>query len=210
MICPKGLKSNPNKDLKSIDYITIHCTGNTKPTATAHSHAKLQYGGNSGNETSWHYTVDKTEIWQSYNDNQMCYHAGDGYSGTGNNNSIAIEICVNDRAGFKQACKNTAELVAYLMDKHNIPIDNVVQHNKWSGKNCPEQIRAGNWGVTWNGFIGMVKSKLRPSLKVGDRVKVKTGHYIKSINADGSVVIETAKGKCRYVVSGVSRLVSDG
>jgi N-acetylmuramoyl-L-alanine amidase len=40
------------------------------------------------------------------------------------------------------------------MSKHNIPIGNVVQHNKWSGKNCPRRLRASGWST----FINQIKS----------------------------------------------------
>ena len=39
------------------------------------------------------------------------------------------------------------------MDKYNISISNVVQHNKWSGKNCPRNLRKSGWGT----FINQIK-----------------------------------------------------
>ncbi len=116
-------------------------------------------GGSGGTETSWHYSVDYCDIYQSFNDNQMCWHAGDG-SGPGNTTSIGIEICVNNKATFNQACKNAAWLVAGLLKKHNLGIDRLVQHNRWSGKNCPAELRSGAWGVTWDDFHAMVKHEL--------------------------------------------------
>lgn len=162
-ICPAGLKNNPNRNLKSIDYITIHNTGNYTASATAASHANFLLNGSGGSQTSWHYTVDKDSIYQHFEDASECWHAGDGNNGTGNYTSIGIEICVNDKAGFALACTNAAELAAELLLKYNLPIDRVVQHNKWSGKNCPTEIRSGSWGVTWNGFIEKIKSALSES-----------------------------------------------
>ena len=43
------------------------------------------------------------------------------------------------------------------MKKYNIPINNVVQHNHWSGKDCPKFLRSGSAGINWNGFITKVK-----------------------------------------------------
>ena len=159
MLCPPGLRNNPNRLLKYVDFITIHGTGNYNPTATANSHAKYQCNGSGGTQTSWHYTVDKSEIWQSFCDDQECWHAG---SSTGNATSIGIEIAVNDRAGFSTACENTAWLTAELLKNHNLTIDKVVQHNYWSGKNCPAELRSGAWGVTWEDFLGMVQKNLAP------------------------------------------------
>ncbi len=154
-ICPSGLSNNPNRKLKSIEYITIHNTGNYSPTANALAHASLLYGGTGG--ASWHYSVDKDSIYQSFEDTSQCWHAGDGSDGPGNSTSIGIEICVNDKPGFIKACENAAKLTAELLKKHGLGIDRVVQHNKWSGKNCPAEIRLGSWGVTWDSFIAKVK-----------------------------------------------------
>jgi len=135
-------------------YITVHQTGNTSKGADAGAHARLQANGNS-RSASWHYQVDDKEIIQSFSDNAQCWHAGDG-RGTGNLNSIGIELCINSDGDYKKTLENGAELVRHLMAKYNIPIINVKQHNHWSGKNCPAQIRAGKEGISWNDFLNMV------------------------------------------------------
>lgn len=146
-----GIKMSPQ-------YITIHETDNTNKGATASAHANLQYNGNS-RTASWHYTVDDKSIYQSIPDNEVAWHAGDGSSGTGNRKSIGVEICVNSDGDFTKAKQNAAELVRYLMNKHNIPISRVVQHNRWSGKNCPRRIRSEGWSK----FIDLVKkTKIEP------------------------------------------------
>lgn len=151
-----NLTNNPNKNLREIKYITIHNTGNYSPTASASNHADYLYNNSYNDGISWHYTVDKKEIWQSFLDTRACWHAGDG-NGDGNMASIGIEICVNDKNGFPQACDNAAFLVAKLLKTYNLDISRVVQHNKWSGKNCPSELRSGAWGVTWNQFIDKIK-----------------------------------------------------
>jgi len=156
-ICPAGLKNNPNRKLKSVSFITIHTTGNRSATATAKNHADYQYGGSGGASKSWHYTADKDEIWQSFDDFSECWHAGDGNNGPGNCTSIGIEICVCDKSGFASACDKAAWLAATLMKKHNLTIAKVVQHNRWDKKNCPAELRSGEWGIDWNGFVALVK-----------------------------------------------------
>lgn len=156
-ICPAGLRNNPNRIMKSINYVTIHCTGNRSASATAASHANYQHSGSEGRQASWHYTVDKNEIWQSFEDNQECWHATDG-NGPGNTSSIGIEICVNDQAGFKKACDNAAWLVSELLKKYGLSVDKVVQHNKWyPAKDCPSELRSGVWGVSWENFVLLVR-----------------------------------------------------
>ncbi len=48
------------------------------------------------------------------------------------------------------------KLTAFLMHKYNIPIENVVPHKKWSGKDCPSRLLYGLYGG-WDGFIEKVK-----------------------------------------------------
>jgi len=165
-ICPPGLRNNPNRNLASISYITIHNTGNYAATATARNHADYLFGGSAGAQASWHYTVDSNEIWQSFEDYRACWHAGDGTNGPGNSTSLAVEICVNNRAMYKKACENAAWLTAELLKRHGLTIDRVVQHNRWSGKDCPREKRSGIWGVTWADFIGMVRKALEPPAPV--------------------------------------------
>lgn len=136
-------------------YITVHQTGNVSRGANADMHGRLQANGNSRN-ASWHYTVDDIEAVQSFEDNAQTFNAGDG-RGDGNLNGISVESCVNVDGDYGKTIRNTAELVAHLMKKHNIPLSRVVQHNRWSGKNCPAQIRAGKDGITWSKFLDMVK-----------------------------------------------------
>ncbi|MEK3890261.1 N-acetylmuramoyl-L-alanine amidase [Bacillus sp. FSL K6-3431] len=137
------------------NFITIHETGNYDKGVGAQRHADLQTNGFTA---SWQYQVDDKVIIQSYPDSVRCWHAGDG-NGKGNMESIGIEICVNPDSDFKKAVANAAELVKHLMKKHNIPLTNVVQHNRWSGKNCPTNLRSGAKGINWSGFIYLVSLK---------------------------------------------------
>lgn len=186
-ICPAGLKTNPNRTMKPL-FITIHCTGNYNTGATAKAHADLQYGGGGARAVSWHYTVDRDEIWQSYEDTSQCWHAGDG-GGLGNATSIGIEICVNSKAGFLQACKNAALLAAALMKKFDFPIGAVRQHHSWSGKNCPEELRSGRWGIDWNEFLKLVEKEFaKEQYETITKTKIRVNGVIReveTINKEG-------------------------
>ena len=152
----KMLSNNKNHytGVNKCKYITIHETGNTNKGANALNHGKYI---NNGSSATWHYTVDDKQIIQHYEDSVQCWHCGDG-RGDGNLNSIGVEMCINSDGNFNKTIENTIELVKYLMNKHNIPIANVVQHNKWNGKNCPANIRSGK-PITWNTFINKIKNK---------------------------------------------------
>jgi hypothetical protein len=151
-LCPDGLKNNPNRKMEWIGHVTIHTTANYTPTATAKNHADYVYNGSGGTRASWHYTIDANEIWQSFDDNRVCWHAG---STEGNETSIGVEICVNDKTTFRRACENAAWLTAELLKRHGLGLEHVVQHKKWSGKNCPAELISGEWGVNWQDFIQM-------------------------------------------------------
>jgi len=141
---------NPKK------YIVIHETANTKKGANAQAHANLQSNGNS-RQASWHYQVDDEQVIQSFSDNTKCWHAGNKRY---NEQSIGIEICVNSDGDFKKAVDNAIELTKLLMSKHNIPVANVIQHNKASGKDCPRYLRSGDKGITWSQFVDALGGKV--------------------------------------------------
>jgi len=164
-------------------YITIHETANTAKGANAQAHANLQTNGFSA---SWHWQVDDKQAIQSFPHTAQCFHAGDG-RGSGNLNSIGIEICVNSDGDFRKAVDNAAALVRKIMAEENIPLTNVVQHNRWSGKNCPTNLRNGSKGVNWAQFIAEVKGgvvkvanpKAPYDLRYGD-----TGVLVTALQAD--------------------------
>lgn len=153
---PKGTKARSGYAMTPI-YITIHNTANTKKGADAESHANYMSGNGSNTYVSYHYVVDDKEIYQLLPDNEVAWHAGDGGQGTGNRKSIGIEICENSDGDILKATNNAVELTAYLMKKHNISINNVVQHNKWSGKNCPNRIRKSD-PYNWTTFKNKVQN----------------------------------------------------
>lgn len=150
-----GIKMDPK-------YITIHETDNTERGADDVAHANLQYNGNS-RQASWHFQVDDDSIYQSLPTDEVGWHAGDG-NGPGNMKSIGIEICVNSDGNFKKAVENAVWLTRHLMKEHKIPASNVVQHNHWSGKNCPRNLRSGDKGITWNDFLKKIKGGEPPSV----------------------------------------------
>lgn len=151
----KGRKNRPGR-VNPMQYITVHDTGNAAAGADALSHAKyLKSDAAVKDQVSWHYTVDDIRAVQHIPDNEDAWHAGDG-AGSGNRKSIGIEICINADGNLTKATDNAAKLVASLCKKHNIPVNRVVQHNHWSGKNCPKLIRSGK-PYSWDTFISKVK-----------------------------------------------------
>ena len=157
-IISDGRKNRPGRDTNPDTYITIHETGNAAKGADAAAHgAYLDSAAGEDDLVSWHYTVDDHAIVQHLPDYETAYHAGDGKAGPGNTTSIGIEICVNAGGNFEAAKANAAALVRLLMEEHGIPLDNVVQHNRWNGKDCPKTIRAT--AGAWEAFLALCRGE---------------------------------------------------
>lgn len=137
-------------DRRRIKYIVIHETANTKQGANAANHSEYLKKGGAGN-VSWHYTVDDTEIYHHIPDNEVAWHAGEH---DGNEHGIGVELCVNSDGDFEKTFENGARLTAYLIETYNLDIEDVKQHNYFSGKNCPMTIREDG---RWDEFLGRVE-----------------------------------------------------
>ncbi len=72
----------------------------------------------------------------------------------GNNNSVGIEMCVNVSSDVYDTWQRTGQLVADICLRNGLGLDRVKEHNTWSGKNCPQSIRAGQY---WDEFMKMVE-----------------------------------------------------
>jgi len=139
--------------------VCIHETGNKAKGSRADNHARLQANGNSRN-ASWHWTVDDKEAVQSFTHNYQCWAAG---TTQGNNEAIHIEMCVNSDGDYKKTVQNTAELVAKILKEEGLTVNDVAQHNFYSGKNCPERMRSTSAPIPWHSFLQMVKANAQPS-----------------------------------------------
>ncbi len=157
-------------------YITIHSTQNFGGGADARTHARLlQRGGlksehNSLGFLTWHFTVDDHSIYQTLPTNEQGQHAD--YEGTGNRKSIGIEMCENAGNSRAATLDRTAKLAAELMRRYDIPLKNVVPHQRWERirfddgqnlgrKNCPHFLMTdGKPGPKWNAFLAQVKGHL--------------------------------------------------
>lgn len=151
------------------NYLTIHQTGNTDPKSNAMAHHNLQ--ARAGVGYGWHWQVDDEFAIQTHDHSFKIWNAGDG-RGKGNTESISIEICVNSDGDYNQSVENGAKLAAMILKEENIDISKMVQHNHWSGKDCPHEIRAGKNGITWTVFVEKVRGYLNGIKKVGDDEEV--------------------------------------
>jgi chitosanase len=160
-LIPSGKKNRPGTKITPTS-ITIHNTDNTDAGADASAHSR--FVRNTGfyerngrkNWVSWHFTVDDKVAIKHLPTDERAFHAG-----SGNGVSIAIEICMH--RGIDQAAANerAALLTAILLRDLRIKIDDVVPHQKWTGKNCPRLLLdSGRPRDTWEAFIDRVRAHL--------------------------------------------------
>lgn len=141
-------------------WITIHDTANSSKGADALAHARYLKGDRAAAlPVSWHYTIDDKHIMQHLPIDEIGWHAGDGRNGPGNRTSIGIEICENADGDRARAEANAAALVVVLLQQLGLGADRVVQHNRWTGKNCPRVLRSRPDG--WKLFIAVIEERLQ-------------------------------------------------
>ena len=151
-ILKKQISYNTAPRNGKIKYIVIHDTGNKSKGANASAHFNYFNGAN--RNSSADFFVDDAMILQ-VNDYEKLktWHVGDGKGkyGITNDNSVGIEICVNEGADYEKAFLNAIRLTKFLMAKLNIPLSNVIRHFDASRKNCPASMSENNWKL-WEVF----------------------------------------------------------
>lgn len=134
-------------------YITYHSTAN--PRSTAQNERDHLVNVANTRQASFHLVVDDTQAIECIPLNEVAWHAGDGYYGTGNRESISIEICESgDRI---KTIQNAVKLGHKIMREQNIT--KIKRHYDWSGKICPGIMAPDNWRE-WHRFYKQLQSEL--------------------------------------------------
>lgn len=140
----KQIQFNKTERREKPRYIVIHTTGNTNPGADKEAHFTYWNSGNVGQSAD--FVVDDGGVLQ-INDYTKYYtwHCGDGKGkyGITNENSIGVEICVNEGGDFEKALTHTVEFIRKL--KAETGIENVVRHYDASRKLCPAPLSDNDW-----------------------------------------------------------------
>ena len=173
---PNGI-AMPSKRKLELFGVTVHNTpviSAAKGTTMSEQYTRATYNGNMGT-VRVHYYVCPDEIWHNLPDDWQSWHAGQSGkperngSHYGNQATISIEVIGNS----SKAEQNAAKLVAWLLNKYNMTVDDVYTHNYWVNvrngvkakqgedlrtkpdgyKGCPIYIIPH-----WNVFLSSVKS----------------------------------------------------
>ena len=148
-----------SRNASQIRYLVYHYTGNDGDRAANNA----KYFQNNIVKASAHYFVDDTTVYRSVPELKIAWSVGGSkyanadktgggtmYGVITNTNSISIEMCDTIRNGVYQASEatlaNAAALGRALMEKYDIPIENVYRHFDVTGKHCPSYlVNAQKW-----------------------------------------------------------------
>jgi len=116
----------------------------------------------------------------------------------GGTNGIGIESCVDEGSDLYATWQNLAKLVAHLLIKHNLGLERVMQHNHFSGKNCPQTLRTSN---LWDYFMEMVSLEYALQKNFSNyKFLLKTKSNL--INKNGKLInMPTEKTNIEYTVT---------
>ena len=169
-LAPLGHNCRPGINRRGFRGITIHNTSNWSNGANALAHANLLRNGWKDVYTSWNYVVDKDYAVRCVPENEVAWCQGDG-NGDGNMTTISIEICDNADGDIRKATDNAVELCADILRRNGITNVNghLFQHNYWTGKDCPYDIRRGN-PYDWGTFCNKVQQALNGGVEVVDQI----------------------------------------
>lgn len=158
--------NRPGKKLKKLKAIVLHWTANEAREADAT--ANRNYFNSTDRACSAHFIVDDRKIVQCVPEDEIAYHVGaNSYRDAGkalmegtltpNFFTLGIEMCVNADANSNFIYKNTVQLTANLLRKHNLTVGNLLRHYDITGKACPKQFLDD---AVWNRFKEDVSKEL--------------------------------------------------
>ncbi len=127
--------SRPGTALEEVNGVVVHYTGNPGTTA-AQNRSYFQNLSETGETyASSHFVVGiEGEIIQCVPCNEIAYASNDR-----NSDTISIECCIPDDTGkfTQETYDSLVELVAWLMGRYELSIDEIIRHYDVTGKECP-------------------------------------------------------------------------
>jgi N-acetylmuramoyl-L-alanine amidase CwlA len=167
-----------NNSSRTVNYIVMHYTGNSKDTAPANAN----YFQGANRQASAHFFVDNTSIYQSVELRDTAWHCGGStyyHKYCRNSNAIGIEMCctAGDYKISSITIKNSAYLCAYLCKMLNITAKEVdlyvLRHYDVTHKKCPAQMVDNSAGEDkdWVAFKKQVKELLGGTITKSEGTK---------------------------------------
>lgn len=190
-ILTKDNLKKANRTKKNIRYIVIHYLGGL---ASAENTAKYWASGYVGSSAHFIVSFDGS-IFQSVEEKDIAWHCGAKkyvHPKCRNTNSIGIEMCVRKKdknhlvASDKdwyfedETVKATIELTKELMEKYDIPVENVIRHYDVTSKTCPAPYVHNP--KLWDEFKDKLVDKDKKEVKVSKpKVTTKVKEAVKKV-----------------------------
>lgn len=207
--------ANYKKGRRGIKYIVVHYTANNGDTARGNAvyFAKNTVG------TSAHFFVDENGVYKSVPEKDTAWHCGGkivsdrGHTFFGkctNSCSIGVELCSRkNKSGYyfvNRTMKNAAVLIAELMKRYGVPIENVIRHFDVTGKNCPAPFVEN---ALWERFKDMLKEGeemtaeekerlVRLESAVAELKKEHIYHYVNELPTWARPTVQKLLDKCFF------------
>jgi peptidoglycan hydrolase-like protein with peptidoglycan-binding domain len=162
----------------------MHWTANEGKGADAV--ANRNYFNSTNRGASAHYIVDDHQIIQCIPDDEVAWHVGASkYRTIGemvrekpfgpNYFLIGIEMCVNRDGDWSKTYRNSIELVAYLLKKYNLTINNIYRHFDITGKDCPKMmIEESDWTTFKNDVLKVMSGEVSKNKPVQEPINKNT------------------------------------
>ena len=123
----------------------------------------------------------------------------------GNGNSIGIETAVNKGSDLWYTWQITAQLVADIMERHNLDITKVKGHHFFSAKDCPQPMLENDMEIWWE-FIELVRAEYN-KIQLGEGYEFGFECDSELVNDKGRV---TGQGLTSQVVTYTVTITKDG
>ena len=128
--------SRPQLALTEINGIVVHYTANPGTSAQQNHDYFAGLAQSHITKASSHYIIGLDgEIIHCIPNDEQAYA-----SNNRNSDTLAVECCHFDETGefYMQTYQSLVHLVAWLMGRYDIPVENVIRHYDVSGKSCPK------------------------------------------------------------------------
>lgn len=140
------VRSNTKRSASVVKFVTRHETANFNVGADAEMHYRWlmsNVGNDPGNAAGYNCVSDDHKIIHMTPYDEVTWAAG---TYTGNLTGDHHELCVNSGVDHAKARRIAAALDAAVLYARGLPVSSLIQHNYWTGKNCPLLMRRdGVW-----------------------------------------------------------------
>lgn len=127
--------SRPGIELKEVNAVVVHYTGNPGTTALQHRNYYNGLAESKDTSVSSHFVIGlEGEVILCVPLDEVAYASNDR-----NSDTISIEACHENESGKlnDKTYKSLIKVIAYLCDRYNLDEDGILRHYDVTGKKCP-------------------------------------------------------------------------